>query len=217
MAQASPATLSGLLLFRQCVADPENGDHWRDFVRKFNPLIVRNVASTWRRCGPTSFPAKEQTEDLLQDVYLAIVKYDYRLLQNFRGETEEEANAYLARTVINETIAYLRRQRALRRKVNEISLDELLEDADEDGKTLPPSLTQRAPETSEEELTEILEKCFTGKNRDRDILIFLLHFRDGYSSTEIAVMRICTLEIAVINNLLSKMKKELREFLTANV
>lgn len=219
MSHASPATLSGPSLFRQCVADPSNGDYWQEFVRKYNALIVRNVASTWRRYGPGNFPPKEQIEDLMQDVYVAIVKHDFRLLRNFRGETEEEANAYLARTAINETIAYLRRQRTLRRMVKEVSLDELLGETDKEGKPkpLPPSLTQRQAITSETEQIEILEKCFTGSSRNRDILIFLLHFRDGYSTTEIAAMKICTLEIPSINNLLGKMKKELREFLTANV
>jgi RNA polymerase sigma factor (sigma-70 family) len=217
MSQASPATFSGLYLFRQCVADPENGDHWQEFVRKYNPLIVRNVASTWRKYGPSQFPAKEQAEDLLQNVYLAIVKNDFRMLRNFRGETEEEANAYLVRTVINETIAYLRRNLTLRRNVNETSLDELLKEAEDEGKPLPHSLTQRPPKLSEMEFIKVLEQCFTGQYRNRDILIFLLHFRDGYSATEIAAMRVCTLEIVSINNLLGRMKKELRKFLTTNV
>lgn len=172
---------------------------------------------TWRRYGPNNRSVTEVAADLLQNVYLAILKNEYRLLHNFLGSTEEEANAYLARTAINETIAYLRSQRALRRRVEEISLEAFLEDKERDGGQLPPSLSVRLQRLTEEEAIEILKKCFRGQNANRDILIFLLHFRDGYSTKEISEMGFTTMEVTSINNLLSKMKKELREFLTENV
>lgn len=216
MSQRSPATLSGPSLFRQCADHPDSGEHWQEFVRRYNPLLVRGVVIAWRKCGQGNWPPTELAEDLLQDVYLAIVKHDFRLLQKFRGDTEEEANAYLARTAINATIAFCRSQITLRRKVDEISLDELIAEEGEKGR-LPVNWANLQQRLTEKELIEILERCFNGPNANRDILIFLLHFRDGYSTAEISKMGFCTLETTSINNLLGKMKKDLRKYLTDNV
>ncbi|MGH9803360.1 MAG: hypothetical protein ACRD82_23600, partial [Blastocatellia bacterium] len=71
---------------------------------------------------------------------------------------------------------------------------------------------------TEKSLIELLVQCFDGPNVNRNILIFLLHFRDGYSTTEIAEMGIITtMKATSINNLLVEMRKELRKFLTEDV
>lgn len=217
MSQRSPATLSGPSLFRQCADCPDSREHWEEFVHRYNPLLVRSVRVAWRRHGPKNRPVTEVAADLLQNVYLAILRNEYRLLQNFLGSTEEEANAYLARTAINETVTYLRAQRALRRGAELISLEAYLEDKERDGGLLPPGLSSRLQRLTEQECLEVLRKCFQGQNANRDILIFWLHFRDGYSTKDISEMGFTSMEVTSINNLLGKMKKELREFLTENV
>jgi len=216
MSQRSPASLSGPSLFRQCADSPDNGDYWREFVRRYTPLLASNVARAWRRCRQGNWPPPELVEDLLQDVYLAIVKNDFALLQHFRGTTEEEANAYLARTAINETINFLRAKGRLRRKVEEISLEAWIEDEGGEGR-LPLDFNKRRHSLTEKELIEILEHCFAGDNGNRDVLIFLLHFRDGYSTSEIAEMGFSTLKVSSLNNLLSELKKKLQNFFTDNM
>ncbi|MBL8187936.1 MAG: sigma-70 family RNA polymerase sigma factor [Acidobacteria bacterium] len=216
MSQRSPASSSGPSLFRQCADFPDNGDSWREFVRRYTPLLARSVARAWQKCGQGNWPPPEVSQDLLQDVFLAIVKNDFALLQHFRGTTEEEANAYLARTAINETINFLRAKGRLRRKVEEISLEALIEDEGEEGR-LPLHLNTRRHSLTEQELIEILEQCFAGPNSNRDVLIFLLHFRDGYSTSEIAKMGFSTLKVSSLNNLLGELKKRLRKFFTDNM
>ncbi len=211
MSQRFPATLAGPSLFRHCADHPDDAELWGEFVRRYNPLLVRSVIYAWRKCGQGNFPPPDLAEDLLQDVYVKIVQHNFRLLQNFQGNTEEEANAYLARTAINQTISFLRGN-ANKPWADEFSLEEFLgEDGEEAG--LPLNLTQWQRGMSETELIEILEKCFDGPNRNRDVLIFLLHFRDGYTSEEISKMGFCALKATSINNLLVEMKKKLRKFL----
>ncbi len=215
MSQRSPATLAGPSLFRHCAEHSDNAELWKEFIRRYNPLLVRSVIYAWRKCGQGNFPPQDLAEDLLQDVYLKIVKHQFRLLQNFQGNTEEEANAYLARTAINQTISYLRPS-ANKMGADEISLDEWIEGNGED-RPLPLSLTWRQQRLSENELIEILEKCFDGVNRNRDVLVFLLRFRDGYNSEEISKMGFCALKVTSINNLLVDLKKKLRKFFTEDV
>lgn len=215
MSQRSPATLAGPSLFRHCADQSDSAELWKEFIRRYNPLLVRSVTYAWRKCGQGNFPSPDLAEDLLQDVYLKIVQQRFRLLQNFQGNTEEEANAYLARTAINQTISFLRANKNYI-SADKISLNELLgEDGEE--RPLPISLTQRQQRFSENELIEILEKCFDGPNRNRNVLIFLLRFRDGYNSEEISKMGFCVLKTTAINNLLVDLKKKLRKFYTEDV
>lgn len=216
MAKSPLATLAGPQLFRHCAAHTDDDECWAEFVRRYNPLLVRSITAAWRRCGQGSWPPHDVAEDLLNDVYLAIVKHDFRLLQNFHGSTEEEANAYLAETAINRTRTFLRARSALSRTADEISLNELIEATGEEGR-LPESLANRPQSLTEMELVESMERCFDGPNRNRDVFIFLLHVRNGYTTTEISTMGFCDLKVSSINNLIVDMKKKLRKCFTSEV
>jgi RNA polymerase sigma factor (sigma-70 family) len=202
-------------LFRLCAAHPDNDEHWREFVRRFNPLLARSITVTWRKNGQGDWPPADVAADLLQDVYAAIVKNDFRLLRDFRGETEAEAEAYLAHTAINQTISFLRARSALRRTADEVSLQQLLE---EQGEIKPAAHTLPPPKgLTERELIELLERCCDGPNGKRDALIFLLYARDGYSVAEIAGMGVCDLKETSISNLLGQTKARLRKYLSSEV
>jgi len=202
-------------LFRLCANDPDNDGYWQEFVRRFNPLLARSIAVAWRRNGQGDWPPADVAADLLQDSYTAIVKNDFRLLHNFRGATNAEAEAYLAQTAINQTITYLRNRKALRRAADEVSLQELL---DEQGDaTLADAAAHSVPNLTVRELIQALEHCFDGPNSKRDILIFLLYAHDGYTVAEIARMEICDLKETSIANLLGQMKMRLRKYFSAKV
>lgn len=215
MAESSLAVLASPQLFRLCAAQSASAESWLEFVRRFNPLLARSITVAWRRHGQGAWPPADLAADLLQDVYTAIVKHDFRLLRDFRGATDAEAEAYLAHTAINQTVSFLRARQALRRTADEVSLQQVLEERGE-LKTaaqapLPPKgLTER-------ELVEMLEHCCDGPNGKRDALIFLLYARDGYSVAEIAGMGVCDLKETSISNLLGQTKARLRKSLTGAV
>ena len=216
MADPSSSVHTNPELFRLCANNPDNDGYWQEFVRRFNPLLARSIAVAWRRNGQGDWPPADVAADLLQDSYTAIVKNDFRLLHNFRGTTNAEAEAYLAQTAINQTITYLRNRKALRRAANEVSLQELLDE--QGGATLADAAaTHSVPNLTLHELIQTLEHCFDGPNKKRDILIFLLYAHDGYSVAEIARMEICELKETSIANLLGQMKMRLRKYFSAQV
>ena len=215
MAETPHTALPSPELFRLCANRPDKDEYWSEFVRRFNPLLVRSITIAWRRNGQGNWPPADVAADLLQDAYTAILKNDFRLLRNFRGATDAEAEAYLAHTAINQTITYLRNRKALRRAGEEVSLQELL--AEQGDATLTDSATHSAPNLTEREIIQALEHCFNGPTSKRDILIFLLYARDGYSVTEIARMQICELKETSIANLLGQMKTRLRKYFSAKV
>ena len=209
MVDSAFAVLASPQLFHLCAAQPQHDEYWAEFVRRFNPLLVRSITVAWRRHGQSVWPAPDLAADLLQDVYAAIVNRDFHLLRNFRGNTDAEAEAYLAHAAINQTISFLRNRHALRRHAPEISLHDWLEEKGEQAAARPP----RPAALSESELLGVLKKCFDGPNSRRDILIFLLYARDGYSVTEIAQLNVAELKETSIANLLGQMKTRLKKYL----
>ncbi|MBI3421736.1 MAG: sigma-70 family RNA polymerase sigma factor [Acidobacteria bacterium] len=203
------------MLFQLCAAQPQRDEYWLEFVRRFNPLLVRSITVAWRKSGQGPWPPAEIAADLLQDVYTAIVKNDFGLLRNFRGASEAEAEAYLAHAAINQTLSFLRARQALRRAADEVSLQAVLEEQGEASLATPVS--SAAHSITESELINTLEKCFDGPNRKRDILIFLLYAREGYSPAEIAGLGVAELKETSIANLLGQMKSRLRKYLSGAV
>jgi DNA-directed RNA polymerase specialized sigma24 family protein len=210
MPESTSAVPASPLLFQLCADNPDNDEYWSLFIQRFNPLLVRSVVVAWRKSGQGNWPPPGLATDLLQDVYTGIVKNDFRLLRNFRGSTEAEAEAYLRRAAINQTISFLRKGATDRRTADEISLDELIKAEGEEGR-LTIGSSGPAKSLTERELIETLQRCFDGPNGKRDVLIFLLHARDGYSVAEIAAMGVCELKETSIANLLGKMKTDLRK------
>lgn len=214
--EASPlAKLASPQLFRLCAAHPASDEYWLEFVRRFNPLLARSITVAWRKSGQGDWPSTDVAADLLQEVYAVIVRNDFRLLRAFCGESEAEAEAYLAHTAINQTISFLRARHALRRRADEVSLQQLLEEQGEAPLARPAAHAPKG--LTESELLELLERCCAGPNGRRDILIFLLYAREGYSVAEIAGMGVCDLKETSISNLLGQVKTCLRKSLAGQV
>ncbi len=211
MTQNASPLMTSPDLFRLCADHRERDEYWALFVERFNPVLVRSVATTWRRHGPGAWLPAEVAEDLLQEIYTTILKNEARLLRNFQGATEAEAHAYLIQTATNQALSYLRAQATQKRAADEVSLQALLEDEGESFQ--PPSHTHTHLTLSEWEFVKTLRHLFQGKHAERDILILLLYARDGYSPAEITRLNVCDLKESSIANLLATMKNTLKEFL----
>ncbi len=215
MAENDTAAQPSPELFQLCAAHPHSREYWDEFVHRFKPLLVRSITVAWRRNGQGSWPPDDVAYDLLQDVYMSIVKNDFRLLRNFRGQTEAEAEAYMAHAAINQTISFLRSRQALRRQADVVPLEELLEDHGEKQPAEPALPATR--NLTESELIDVLKKCFDGPNGKRDIMIFLLYATYGYSPAEIAALGMSELKETSIANLLGQMKTRLKKYLSSQV
>jgi DNA-directed RNA polymerase specialized sigma24 family protein len=216
MSTPSLAGFTGPQLFQLCAAHPDDEGYWAEFVRRFNPLLARSVAYAYRRNTGGEWPAADVAADLLQDVYALVVRDGFRLLRQFRGGTEAEAEAYLAHAATNRTISHLRARGAQKRQAEVVSLEALRREGGGELPALDASVNGRAG-LSEREFVEALRQAFRGPHDRRDTLIFLLHFRDGWSAAEIARMGLCDLRESSIANLLGLLKKRLRDFLASEV
>src|SRR5215467_1265281 len=105
MTEPSLANVNSHQIFHLCAIQPDNEEYWAEFVRHFNVLLTRSVAVAYKRYAGGDRIQDDLAADLLQDVYTSIVKDDYRLLRQFRGQTNAEVEAYLAHTAINHAIS----------------------------------------------------------------------------------------------------------------
>ena len=210
MTQAELEALPSYKLFGYCASRFDDDQYWEEFVRRFNQCLTLSVYQAYRRFSGEVQPPLEIVSDLLQEVYLKILKDKCSALRRFRGESEIEAEVYLMHIATSTTIDRLRRQHSVKRYVRTESLDH---------PRPPEELWNRrdnmiglyTDELAENDVVKVLRRAFTGKNSKRNILIFLLHYRDGFTPQEIAKIDVFDLRPSSIAHILDRMRKKIRE------
>jgi RNA polymerase sigma factor (sigma-70 family) len=152
----------------------------------------------------------EIVSDLLQEIYLKILKDKCAALQRFRGTSEFEAEVYLMHIATSVTIDQLRRQRSLKRRARTESLDKAII-LEEVRRRREKVINHYTDELAENDVIRILKRSFKGRNRKRNILIFLLHFREGLTPQEIAEVELFELRPSSVSHILADMREKLRE------
>lgn len=101
-------------IIRACAEAKADQDAlWQEFVRRFDPWIVRCVRSYSRRWTFHSIDQDRLLKDLIQDVYVRLLAHDRKALRRFKGKSGNEFRAYLkvvARTVVLNHFDKNRRQ-----------------------------------------------------------------------------------------------------------
>jgi RNA polymerase sigma factor (sigma-70 family) len=219
---ASDWTVSELL--ERCSRQPCDNVAWEEFVRRFHPTIKSNVFKTFHNKSREDFDRRPQfpddlIEDLVQGVYSRLIEDSVKAIQRFQGEHANSIYEYLKMISINVVRDYFREVRAQKRPKVSHSLDELLDGGDVgllrhavsglDGQSFSGS----EPPITHDEIDRILRKSVSGKNRDRDILIFQLRFYEGLTLEEIAKAtgnKLSAISVgSILNRTITKMKRNL--------
>jgi DNA-directed RNA polymerase specialized sigma24 family protein len=212
MVQSELVVLPDIQLFKLCAVDPNQDEYWTEFNRRYNQLLVGSVYHAYRRFARVKQPPEGVVAELLQDTYVQILKDDCLTLRRFRGNTDVEARIYLAQVAINVTINYLRRTHALKRQAGMVQLEEILrQNGTVDG--LVRGAGDYTSGLAELELIEALRHICKGPNKRRNILLFLLHVREGLTARELAASGVCNLESSSIAHILAQIKAELKKVL----
>ncbi|HVF92236.1 MAG TPA: sigma-70 family RNA polymerase sigma factor [Blastocatellia bacterium] len=212
-------------LLEHCSRRPPDDIVWKEFVRRYNATIKSSVVKTFYTKAREETDRKPQfpedlVEDLVQSVYMRLVEDRNRALDRFEGEHENSIYQYLAMISINVVKDYFREMRAQKRPKVSFSLDALLESSGDspllnqtvgrlDGKPMFESDLSFVME----EVEYALKRSVSGKNRERDILIFKLRFIEGLTLEEIT--RVMNLDISAISvgSILNRILKKVRPLL----
>lgn|GEM_PF-1678131 len=212
MDQISLDRISAVELFDLCASRFKEERYWEEFVRRFNRSLTRSVYLAYLRFSGDARPPRWIISELLQDVYVKILKDHCLCLRRFRGKTEVEAGIYMTHIATGITVDYLRRQFSSKRHAPMESLEDFCLSAEpwERQRVICDPVTE---ELAEHELIKLLHRTFTGRNSKRNILIFLLHFRGGLTTSEIVRAKICNLQPTSITHTLKQMRDKLRDVL----
>jgi len=210
MAEVDLKSLSSAQLFRLCATHFSDDAYWQEFLIRYNQTFVRGVYHAYRRFGRKMPPSREVVDDILQDVYIEVLKDQCASLQRFRGHTELEAQAYLTRLATNITFNYLRRTAALKRQALTDQLNEIFQAEEEVTRTIAP-LGDYTDSLADREVIDLLRRNLTGDHIRRDILLYLLHVREGMTMVELAATGICNLRPSSIAQIIRRIRTTLKK------
>ncbi len=166
--------LSSQELLKACVTQATAGA-WEEFVRRFQPLIAGVVARTAMRWTEVS-PAL--VDDLVQDTYLKLCTDEFRRLREFENRFEDAIYGFLKAVAYNVTMDHFKVRNATKRG------SQLMSKAEFD------TALQSVPKADRVEerilLREIEELVDRITETDRDKLVFLLYYRQGFTAKAIS-------------------------------
>jgi DNA-directed RNA polymerase specialized sigma subunit, sigma24 homolog len=201
---------SDVQFLQHCADNRQDQVCWEEFIARFHTVIARSVACSYRRFTHGSYPPAWLISELVQEVYLRLIKDDCALLRRFRGICEQSARAYLAQIAINAAGDVLRREIAQKRQSEKTTLDETYVEDEVWNKrhhfALPEGLAER-------ELLRLLAVQSPGDNTKRDVLIFLLHIRGGFTAEEIALSGVFNLQPPTVWSIIIRIRARLRRAL----
>jgi DNA-directed RNA polymerase specialized sigma24 family protein len=101
------------ILFRCCASHFDDDRYWREFVRRYSQSLIRSVYQSYRRFSVDDSPSREVVSDIIQEIYLKILKDSCADLLRFCGTSEIDAELYLTHIATSVTIDHIRRQCSL--------------------------------------------------------------------------------------------------------
>lgn len=195
-------------LLRACI---EGGDEsvWREFVRRFHPLIAGVVARMTQRRGDSS-PAL--IDDLIQETYLKLCTDRARLLREFEARHEDSFYSYLKVVTANIVHDHYRLMHSVKRGSGQ-------EDSLEASDAQPVSSGLGTPKEMEKavlmtEINLVLAHSVAEDDKERDCTVFWLYYRQGLTAQAIAQLPGISLSVKGVESLLHRLTRIVRERLS---
>jgi len=176
---------------------------WTELIARHRTAVLRVLI---RVLGAG---ASSAIEDLEQEVWTRLLANDCDALAGLVDAEEASVRAFLCRTALNLARDHLRRT-AVRQVVQPVPIEDLAFAAD------PGEAIDVAYEKDERRrsILEALEEALVPPNVERDRMIFLAHYVDGYTAGEIAGMGVGLNQKGVestLHRLLNRVRRVLRE------
>jgi len=198
------SSLSSQELLKVCVTQA-GAEAWEEFVRRFQPLIAGVVARTAMRWTDVSAGL---VDDLVQETYLKLCTDEFRRLREFENRFEDAIYGFLKAVAYNVTMDYFKVRHATKRG------SQLLSKADFD-----TALQTASKENSMEDqvlLREIEDLVNRITETDRDKLVFLLYYRQGFTAKAIAELPGVELGEKGVESCILRLTRQLRQHIVGS-
>lgn len=201
----------------RCAAGPRNDEAWKEFVfrvRKPISLSVMRTASVVRTASLWGGASRSVVEDLVQETYLKLFQDGCRHLLDFAAQHPDDEEAilrYIKKTAANATYDHFKRELSKKRGGDKLHV------STNDVEPVAEKQVHASQERIEfgvlkKEIDELLKRCLTGPDQDRDRTIFWLYFRQGMSTKQIASLpSIIGLTAPGAGSVIERLKHGIRE------
>lgn len=214
-AVSGPETPGGRIpsadLLRACGQRLTDTRLWEEFQSRFQRRIFLYLLRACRISRGHQGEMREVLPDLAQEVYVRLVKNEGRILQSFRGETDFAVRAFLARIATSVVADHFRYQAAEKRQAQVISIDqarETIESSRVDGSDLNSKIMCGI--LSWIDVERLLAADEDRKFAARNMLIFKLHYVDGFTAAELAAFPGFELSVSGVEAVLSRTRKRIQ-------
>jgi RNA polymerase sigma-70 factor, ECF subfamily len=198
--------LSAAELARECVVSG-NAAAWQEFIRRFHPLVALVVFRTAQHWGQ---PSAQLVDDLVQDTYLRVCEDDCRMLRNFQPRHPDAIYGLLKTVAANIVHDYFKSSLASKRGAGQI--DSMDEDSSHQARFSARTVYDAVERhILLNQVDEILVRC-EGDDRERNRLIFWLHYRVGLTAREIAAIPSIGMSTKGVETTLRRTTEMIREY-----
>jgi len=191
-------SLSSPDLIQQCVAN--KAEAWREFIRRFQPLIAGVVARAAVRWTTVS---ASLVDDLIQETYLKLCTDECRRLREFQSRHDDSVYGFLKVVAYNVTMDYFKVRQASKRGAD------LVTDGDPE---IAFQTRGKAGKADDQvllrEIDEIIDRITESR---RDKTVFLLYYRQGFTAQAIAEIPGIDLTAKGVESCLHRLTVQLRE------
>ena len=187
------AEMSTVKLALQCACNPDAPAFWQEFIAR-----VQRPLRLWALQALRTFQQKEiahyreAVDDIVQEVYIRLVKNDCQGLHAFNGNSEDELFGYLKRITHNVALNQMRQNAAQKRPRLAHSLDELTDNPSEghSHRSQPRFVAHALDEEIRiyelhEHLNHYLDVVLRGPQKHRDKMLFQLFHYEGLTIEEL--------------------------------
>ena len=174
-------------------------EHWREFVRRTQPLIASVIINTVRRWKQ---PAPSLVDDLIQNTYVKLLDNDRKALRSIKNEYENAIFGFLKVVTSNVVQDHFRKPI---NKADEVEVNDAV---------LPPEPGERERlefSDKKKEVQKILATLSSSETYERDVAIFWFFYEQGYTAKEISLLPNVGLTVKGVEAVTLRLTRYLRE------
>jgi RNA polymerase sigma-70 factor, ECF subfamily len=190
-------------LLNLCLSSDDQA-HWRELVRRTQPLIASVIMNTIRRWQT---PSPSLVDDLIQNTYVKLFANDRKALRSIKNEYENTIFGYLRVVASNVVWDHFRHPE---NKVEEIELTDPV---------LPPSpdgMDRLEFARRRQQIQLRLETLSSSPTYQRDVAIFWFYYEQGYTAKEVSLLPNVGLTVKGVEAVLQRLTKFIREGVPAS-
>ena len=173
-------------------------EHWREFVRRTQPLIASVIINTVRRWKQ---PDPSLVDDLIQDTYVKLFANDRKALRSIKNEYENAIFGFLKVVASNVVQDHFRKPI---NKADEVEVSDAV---------LPPGPDERERREfldKKEQVQRILTRLSSSETYKRDEAIFWFFYEQGYTAKEISLLPNVGLTVKGVEAVILRLTRYLR-------